>query len=77
MLKVRAIVRNRTGIEDWILEKALFRRKDTNSKFVYPYDLGFYRNVKEVINWNCTPVGDGINWNVADGCDQYTLTVSC
>lgn len=24
----------------------------------------------------CEPVGDGVVWTVAEGCDQYTLTVS-
>lgn len=76
VLQVRAIVRNRTGIEDWIVEKAEHRRKSTKEVFVYPYNLGFWTNVKQVINLNCTPVGDGINWPVLKGCDQYTLTVS-
>nr|CAI5845035.1 unnamed protein product [Callosobruchus analis] len=81
-LQVRAIIRNRTGIEDWILAKANFRRTaaasgsgENNEKyFVYPYDLGFRRNFLEVMNWTCQPVGDGIHWPVRPECDQYTLT---
>lgn len=73
--QIRAIIRNRTGIEDWILEKALFRRKDTQEEFIFPYDLGLLKNIKQVVNLNCVPIGDGITWEVAEGFDQYTLTV--
>lgn len=72
--QIRAVLRNRTGIEDWILEKAKYRRTLTGEAFVYPYDLGYWKNWKQVLNWSCAPVGDGIEWPVVDGCDQYTLT---
>ncbi|XP_070503833.1 palmitoyltransferase ZDHHC6 [Chironomus tepperi] len=85
--QMRAVLRNRTGIEDWILDKAIYRRKamtriarengntDFQAKpFVYPYDLGLKKNAAQVLNFSCLPVGDGINWPVVDGCDQYTLT---
>lgn len=87
--QIRSILRNRTGIEDWILEKAIYRReamarKLTNAgnenvqveEFVYPYDLGRIKNFWSVISFNCIPKGDGVVWDVVDGCDQYTLTVS-
>lgn len=86
--QIRSILRNRTGIEDWILEKAIYRReamarKLTNAgnenvqveEFVYPYDLGRIKNFWSVISFNCIPKGDGVVWDVVDGCDQYTLTV--
>lgn len=85
--QMRAVIRNRTGIEDWILDKAIYRRQsmmraareDGNVKyqvkpFVYPYDLGWKKNMAQVLNFSCLPVGDGISWPVVDGCDQYTLT---
>ncbi|XP_067008762.2 palmitoyltransferase ZDHHC6 isoform X2 [Anabrus simplex] len=72
--QVRAVVRNQTGIEDWIVEKARHRREGTNSKFIFPYNLGWKENFKQVINLSCTPVGDGVVWPVVEGCDQYTLT---
>ena len=28
----------------------------------------------QVITWSCQPLGDGINWPVVEGADQYTLT---
>lgn len=88
--QLKSIIRNKTGIEDWILEKAIYRRQamvkaareagDMEFKvdeFVYPYDLGGWRkNLAQVVGLSCLPVGDGIDWPVADGCDQYTLTVS-
>lgn len=70
-----AIVRNRTEIEDWILEKARCRRDNTDVKYVHPYSKGWRFNISQVLTWDCTPVGDGITWPVIDGCDQYTLTV--
>lgn len=75
-LQVMSIKNNKTGIEDWILKKAQHRRSYNKNleEFVYPYNLGFWNNIKQVIAWS-GPVGDGISWNVAEGCDQYTLTV--
>lgn len=75
-LQIRAIVKNRTCIEDWILEKANHRRRGTGELFRFPYDVGVWDNIREVLNWTCHPIGDGINFRVADGCDQYTLTVN-
>ena len=37
--QLRAIWRNQTGIEDWIIEKADYRRRDTKDKFLHPYHL--------------------------------------
>ena len=82
-------MRNRTGIEDWILDKALYRRKmmakaaegagDTEYQvepFIYPYDLGWKKNIAQVLNFSCMPIGDGVSWPIVEGCDQYTLTVN-
>lgn len=73
--QVRAILRNRTGIEDWIVEKAKYRRRSKSVGFVFPYDLGWWRNVKEVLTISGQPVGNGLSWPVREGCTQYTLTV--
>jgi palmitoyltransferase ZDHHC6 len=88
--QLKSVFLNRTGIEDWILDKAIFRRKamariaEENGhkgfeveEFKYPYDLGLWRNITQVLNLSCVPIGDGINWPVIEGCDQYTLTVRC
>ena len=75
MKQAKAILKNRTGIEDWVLEKATFRREGTDEKFLHPYDLGWKANIVQVINWSLTPKGDGINWLTREGCDQYTFTV--
>lgn len=72
--QMSAILKNRTEIEDWILEKANYRRLGTGEKFVYPYSKGWFFNMKQVLTWDCSPVGDGIHWPVIDDCDQYTLT---
>jgi len=65
-------------IEEWIEEKALFRRKYDPElpPFVYPYDLGRKNNFFYVLNnLSCKPIGDGIRWPVVQGTDQFTLTV--
>ena len=86
--QLKSVFKNCTGIEDWILDKAHFRRRaivraakeagDTEfemEEFKYPYDLGWFKNTLQVLNFSCVPIGDGINWPVVVGCDQYTLTV--
>lgn len=87
--QLKSIIKNRTGIEDWIIDKAIYRRKsmlkaarDAGDEdyevepFVYPYDLGCRKNLAQVLNFSCMPIGDGVEWPVVDGCNQYTLTVS-
>ncbi|CAD6226698.1 GSCOCG00005869001-RA-CDS [Cotesia congregata] len=74
-IQLSAILRNTTGIEDWILEKAKYRRFGTDDVFIHPYSKGRLFNIKQVLKWHCTPEGDGIVWPVREGCDQYTLTV--
>lgn len=73
--QIRSIIKNETGIETWILEKALSRQRHARDVFVYPYDLGIKENIKQVMVWSADYVGDGITWPVRKGCDQYTLTV--
>lgn len=74
---MKVILRNETTIEEWILEKAHLRRRHNRNlePFKNPYDLGRKNNFRLVMNFACLPVGDGIQWPVAQGCDQYSLTV--
>lgn len=76
VFQLRGIAHNRTGIEDWILEKAKYRRFEGDPDFEFPYDLGSTRrNMAQVLSRTCAPIGDGIVWETRAGCDQYTLTV--
>lgn len=79
IIQIKSIVKNQTGIENWICKKAEHRRsynKDLES-FVYPYSLGLKENMRQVFNWsgNFQPIGNGIWWNLNSKCDQFTLTV--
>lgn len=75
VFQLKAIARNQTGIEDWIKEKADFRLRQTERKFTWPYDLGRWDNLKQVLSLSsCIPKGDGIDWVIVEDCDQYTLT---
>lgn len=52
------------------------REEDEGEDFIYPYDLGWRDNLKQVFTFTGKPISDGITWTVVEGCDQYTLTVS-
>lgn len=73
--QLRAAWRNQTGIEDWILEKADYRRRESKTKFLHPYHLGNWRNLKQVLTWTCLPYGNGIEWTLRDGASKYDLTI--
>ena len=64
--QMKAIMKNQTGIEDWIKEKADFRLRRSNQQFVWPYDMGRRENLKQVIGFSCQPQGDGIDWEVVE-----------
>ena len=72
--QVKSILKNQTGIEDWIKEKADYRLRRSEATFQWPYDLGRWDNWKQVVGLSCRPSSDGIIWPVVEGCDQYTLT---
>ncbi|KAH9280844.1 Palmitoyltransferase ZDHHC6 [Echinococcus granulosus] len=75
--QMKGILRNRTVIEDWIMTKASDRRgSESNPKpMVYPYDLGWKRNLLQVLSWRGNPVGDGYMWPLKPGCGTYDLTI--
>jgi len=67
---LKIIVRNQTSIEEWIVTKALSRKRE--DVFVFPYDIGYWNNIKQVL---FEPTNNGITWPVIEGCNQYSLTV--
>ena len=73
--QAKIVFLNATSIEQWIIEKAEYRKKRDGNNFQYPYNYGKLENISQVINWRCRPVGDGYKWQVIKGCNQYTLTV--
>ncbi|KAK3090214.1 hypothetical protein FSP39_010126 [Pinctada imbricata] len=75
-IQMKNIIKNETGIESWIIEKAQDRiREEEEGDFVYPYHMGWRKNMAEVFTWSGRPKSDGFTWNVAPGCNQYTLTI--
>ncbi len=70
IIQLRNILRNQTTIENQIVRKA--RDRERIKPFIYPYNLGFKENFRQVFNWNL--IGNGLIWPVRSGCDQYTLT---
>lgn len=74
---MKAVLKNQTGIEDWVLEKAAYRREGTDEVFHHPYNVGRWANLTQVINWQFQPKGDGIVWEVRKDCTQFTFTVRC
>lgn len=72
------VLKNETGIEAWINQKAEMRLEEMGrsaSDWVYPYDLGWKLNAQMVLAW-WIKEGNGIDWPMRGGCDQYALTVS-
>ncbi|KAI1710554.1 DHHC palmitoyltransferase domain-containing protein [Ditylenchus destructor] len=70
-IQLRSAWRNKTGIEQYICMKAEYREAD----FVFPYDLGWRRNLAEMFNGgNAIARGNGIWWPTRSGCSQFTLT---
>uniref|UniRef100_V5ER61 Palmitoyltransferase PFA4 n=1 Tax=Kalmanozyma brasiliensis (strain GHG001) TaxID=1365824 RepID=V5ER61_KALBG len=71
---------NQTTIESWEKERvATMVRRGRVRKIKYPYDLGVWRNVREVLGssplmW-CLPgrggVGEGLEYDVANGLGKY------
>ncbi|VDN03002.1 unnamed protein product [Thelazia callipaeda] len=72
-VQIRGIIRNRTGIEDYIVDKADVRER--KAAFVYPYDLGWRRNISDILlTWNGKPKGNGIWWPVIYPTTQFTFS---
>ena len=69
-----AILNNATTIEQGVITKALDRKARGLNNFIYPYDYGRMENFSQIINWKCTPVGDGYYWPVVKGCTQVSLS---
>lgn len=79
VIQVKAILKNETGIESWIIEKASYREKEgamlPEEKFIFPYNLGYSENWKMIFSWNPKYKFDGIWWPIKENCNQYTLTI--
>lgn len=73
IVQLRGIWRNRTGIEDYIVDKANSYEREL--PFIYPYNLGCLRNFREVLGtWNGIPRGNGIWWPVRRPATQFTFS---
>ena len=55
--------------------QAKHRPRPTGSEFVYPYNLGWWRNFRMVCHFREREELDGTWWPVVDSCDQFTFTV--
>nr|XP_039262780.1 palmitoyltransferase ZDHHC6-like [Styela clava] len=73
--QLKIIITNKTGIEQWIIDKAEERTGQGAPPFTYPYDLGYKKNLSQIINWNCRPEGSGYSWPVVEGCTNLTLSI--
>ena len=73
--QLKIALTNTTGIEQWILEKAKWRRKEilkVDGEFLYPYNIGWRENMCQTFFPTTT---DGIYYPVVEGSHQYALTI--
>ncbi|CAL8087573.1 unnamed protein product [Calicophoron daubneyi] len=76
VVQLKAISKNETGIESWIVTKAdHWRAAEGSEQFCFPYDLGRWRNIAQVLSWSGQPIGDGFHWPLREGCGEYDLTL--
>ncbi|XP_076442493.1 palmitoyltransferase ZDHHC6-like isoform X1 [Babylonia areolata] len=74
-IQMKSVLKNETGIESWIIDKALDRdRTEEEGEFIYPYHLGWRQNLRQVFTWSGRPKSNGFTWDIVDGCTQFTLT---
>jgi hypothetical protein len=68
--QLQGALKNMTQIEQWIVEKAEGRDRDSDEEpFVWPYCLGGrVANLRETLVQSLS--GDGVEWNVRQGADQ-------
>ncbi|KAL5019083.1 hypothetical protein ScPMuIL_004805 [Solemya velum] len=75
-VQLRSIIKNETGIETWIMEKARDRIRDPGEgEFKNPYYISRFNHLRQVFTWTGRPVSDGFTWPVRKGCNQYTFTI--
>uniref|UniRef100_A0AC34GQV1 Palmitoyltransferase n=1 Tax=Panagrolaimus sp. ES5 TaxID=591445 RepID=A0AC34GQV1_9BILA len=73
-IQLWSVYHNMTYIEDYIVSKAEARRHYEKFPFVYPYNLGWRRNVREVLANGTFPKGNGIWWPIRADCSQFTFS---
>ncbi|PAV57345.1 hypothetical protein WR25_13739 [Diploscapter pachys] len=74
-VQIKSVWKNETAIEEYIEAKIHHHGSVTGRRFVYPYNLGWKRNIRYVLgSYSGRPEGNGYWWPVLEGCDQYTLT---
>lgn len=75
--QIQIVLKNMTGIESWIVEKANWRLKENpekkNEQFNYPYDLGRKANFWQV--FGSDEKVNGFFYPVKEGCNPYSLTI--
>ncbi|GMT24184.1 hypothetical protein PFISCL1PPCAC_15481, partial [Pristionchus fissidentatus] len=79
-IQLKGIYKGMTALEDYIVSKAEHSREEEEEEgievtpFVFPYDLGWKSNMKEIFSGWGTAHGNGIWWPIRNGTDQFTLT---
>uniref|UniRef100_A0A1I8A7T4 Palmitoyltransferase n=1 Tax=Steinernema glaseri TaxID=37863 RepID=A0A1I8A7T4_9BILA len=72
-MQLKGILKNQTQLEEYIVDKADMRREE-GDVFIYPYDLGRRRNIREVFTWDDLPRTSGLFWPHRSDCDQFTFS---
>ncbi|CEF68959.1 Palmitoyltransferase ZDHHC6 [Strongyloides ratti] len=74
-IQMKAVVKNKTQIESFIYDKMMLSQTlDDGTKSSYPYDLGWWENLRQVFLYGPKPKGNGIWYDTIVGTDNFTLS---
>ncbi|GMS95668.1 hypothetical protein PENTCL1PPCAC_17843, partial [Pristionchus entomophagus] len=79
-IQLKGIYKGKTALEDYIVSKADHAREEDTEEgeetipFLFPYDMGWKKNMKEILSGLGEIRGNGVWWPVVNGTHQFTLS---
>lgn len=79
-IQLKGIYKGKTALEDYIVSKADHSREEEVEEgeevipFLFPYDMGWRRNMWEILSGLGETRGNGVWWPVVKGTNQFTLS---
>uniref|UniRef100_A0A8R1V5P1 Palmitoyltransferase n=1 Tax=Pristionchus pacificus TaxID=54126 RepID=A0A8R1V5P1_PRIPA len=79
-IQLKGIYKGKTALEEYIVSKADHWREERSEEgeevtpFIFPYDMGWKNNLKEILSGWGDARGNGVWWPVKNGTNQFTLS---